>query len=301
MKKNLWILLALSALIAMFVISGCQKAVTPTPTPTPTPTATVAPTAAPDTAAPKVVSTDVYKYYGALPYDCTGCNVCPTPLILPTVSNTLYTNCDCGTLIKPKPDSSLVKPLASPNFKIVITFDENIDELVSSCLYNPANWTVKVKNTGRIDREITNLPTETDVDGKKGNVFIQSVVVDGKKIIVSAAIEEYGTLTLHPTYDTSVTNDYIFCGLICSTNDATAYAKVINGPYYGFSFAKAAPTVADEICWVLSSTCVISDELGNVNCGYNDCDCCLEATCESCEEGCPFGEPVCPACVNPCE
>jgi len=45
MKKNLWVLLAISALIAMFVIAGCQKAVVPTPTPTPKPTPT--PTAVP--------------------------------------------------------------------------------------------------------------------------------------------------------------------------------------------------------------------------------------------------------------
>ena len=38
MKKNLWVLLALSALIAMFVIAGCAPKPTPTPTPTPTDT-----------------------------------------------------------------------------------------------------------------------------------------------------------------------------------------------------------------------------------------------------------------------
>ena len=63
MKKNLWVLLALSALIAMFVIAGCAPKPTPSPTPTPTASPTVPPA---DTAAPKVVSTDVYKYYGAV-------------------------------------------------------------------------------------------------------------------------------------------------------------------------------------------------------------------------------------------
>ena len=37
----------------------------------------------------------------------------------------------------------------SGNFKIVITFDENIDPLKSSCMLNPTSWTIGVTNNSR--------------------------------------------------------------------------------------------------------------------------------------------------------
>jgi len=100
MKKNLWVLLALSALIAMFVIAGCA----PKPTSSPTPTPTATPTAPPaDTACPKVVSTEVVKTYFS---PCDSC----FPWV--EVSDSIYTNC--------------LDVTATPAFKIIITFDENI-------------------------------------------------------------------------------------------------------------------------------------------------------------------------------
>ena len=67
MKKNLWVLLAISALIAVFVIAGCQKAVVPTPTPTPKPTPT--PTAVPPVnPCPAKATTEVKSiYFGSDP------------------------------------------------------------------------------------------------------------------------------------------------------------------------------------------------------------------------------------------
>jgi len=267
MKKNLWILLAISALIAMFVISGCQKAVTPTPTPTPTPTATAQPTPTPDANCPKVVSTDVYKYYEWL--DCDSCVW--NYLIDETVAEEVYTNCDGTTGF----------------FKIVITFDENIDELVSTCVYNPNNWTIKVKNPGRIDTELTNSLLDE-------NIFIESVEIDGKKIIVTAGVAEWGSNTVYPTYDDPKVLDYVFCGLICNSDDATSYAKTVNGPFYGFPYAgvKAKPTFADEVYWELGSACVIADELGNYCCGFSGKDCCIEPICETCEP-CPIEGSIC--------
>ena len=38
-------------------------------------------------------------------------------------------------------------------FKIIITFNENIDPIKSSCVLNPANWVIKVKNPDRFDTE----------------------------------------------------------------------------------------------------------------------------------------------------
>jgi len=276
MKKNLWVLLALSALIAMFVIAGCA----PKPTPTPTPTPTTEPTAPPaDTAAPKVVSTEVFKYYGAVGNSCNDCGYCD----LPSVEGALYSNCDCD------PDTTFEKvlPLTSQNFKIVITFDENIDSLVSSCIYNPASWEIFVKNAGRVTKSIP--------------AIFRSAEINGKQIIVTASIMENGSLTLIPGYGVDpVTNYFAFCGLICNLNDAKQYAAVVNGPYAIYSFAMAAPTVADEVTWKLLGSCVVADELGNLTCGYSGSDCCLEATCDTCEEGCPFDDPTCVTCENPC-
>jgi len=262
MKKNLWVLLALSALIAMFVIAGCAPKPTPTPTPTPTATPTTPPT---DTAAPKVVSTDVYKYYGT--------DLCST----------------CINAVYPCPDGT-----NNGSFKVVITFDENIDTLISSCMLNPNSWTISVSNAGRLYIDATN-PVIT------AQVF--NVAVDGKQVVLTAGVVEEGTNTVFTDPATEVPVDYFFCGLICNTDDAKAYAAKVNGIYDGWSLKGVipAPTKADEVKWTLVSSCVVADELGNVNCGYTGSDCCLEATCTSCDEGCPFSDPTCPTCVNPCE
>jgi len=267
MKKNLWILLALAALIAMFVIAGCAPKPSPTPTPTPTTSPTTPPT---DTAAPKVVSTEVFKYYAA------GCGA--------TCVGQIYEGCVEG----------------SETFKIIITFDENIDPLKSSCLLNPANWYVEVTNDGRIVDPLLPLSTIT------GDVIVWGAEISGKQVIVTAGVAEVGEneVFLDPSDPlTPKPVPYYFCGLICNTNDANAYAAAVNGIYNGFPVVGVInpPAVADLIYWELGPNCVVSDELGNVNCGYSGSDCCVEATCDTCEPGCPFQDPTCVSCVNPCE
>jgi hypothetical protein len=268
MKKNLWILLALAALIAMFVIAGCApKPSSPTPTPTPTASPTVPPA---DTAAPKVVSTEVFKYYAA------GCGA--------TCIDKIYEACPDG----------------SETFKIVITFDENIDPLKSSCLLNPANWYVEVTNDGRIVDPLLPLSTIT------GDVIVWGAEISGKQVIVTAGVAEDGEneVFLDPSNPLTPTLvPYYFCGLICNANDAALYAKNVNGPYNGWAVKGVipAPEYADLVYWEIGPNCVVSDELGNVNCGYNGSDCCLEATCDTCDTGCPFQDPTCVSCVNPCE
>jgi len=255
MKKNLWVLLALSALIAMFVIAGCAPKPTPTPTPTPTATPTTPPT---DTAAPKVLSTTVYKYGASLCSTCGGA---------------LYEDCN-----------------GYGGFKIVIDFDENIDALMSSCLYSPSSWEVWVKNSGRYG-----LPS----------VNVQTIEIDGKRIVITA--QAFETDTLSDVYtligDPYTMNPYLFCGLICNTTDAGNYAEEVNNDlnpnlYIGLW---DAPKVADSVNWKLIGGCFIADELGNLDCNYSGSDCCLEATCETCVDECPFGDPTCATCENPCQ
>ena len=59
--------------------------------------------------------------------------------------------------------SKLFDPDGRANFQIVITFDENIE---STCIQNPANWTIKVANKGRITSPIGANPISIAVDGK---------------------------------------------------------------------------------------------------------------------------------------
>jgi hypothetical protein len=262
MKKNLWVLLALSALIAMFVIAGCA----PKPSPTPTPTPTVVPTEAPDTKCPEVVSTDVYKYYGEI------CNTCyqNNNNIDQTLNGKIYI-CKAGE---------------TPLFKIVITFDENIDTLASSCIFDPTNWTIKVKNNERFSKE----------------AIANAIVVEasGKQIVITAQAYETGQLLnvySFPAGGYINMDEFLYCGLICSKVDAQKYADEINtyggsilsGPLYIGLFN--APTIADLVTW--STGCLISDELGNYCCSFKGEDCCLEPICEDCGEGCPFGSSTC--------
>jgi len=274
MKKNLWVLLVLSALIAMFVIAGCA----PKPTPSPTPTPTATPTAPPaDTACPKVVSTEVVKtYYGGSCIEGCGWNPCDE------VVNTLYTNC-CD---------SKDNPTGTGAFKIIITFDENIDPIKSSCVLNPASWVIEVTNPERffgLNAENKKLTLED------GEVSIIDVKIDGKKIIVTAAVIENDKNKVIWAWPVGYeVFDYAFCGLICNTEDAKSYANVVNGPYQGTSFlgTQKAPTVADEVYWKLSSGCVVSDELGNWCCDFDGKDCCVEPICETCAP-CPLEGSIC--------
>jgi len=282
MKKNLWILLALAALIAMFVIAGCA----PKPSPTPTPTATTEPTTPPaDADCPKVVSTDVYKTFDASYATCPSECVCPSgacenpdPCSCPgcvTVSSNIYSNCYCVA------DGEFVQTCdqSTGTFKIVITFDENIDPLMSTCVYNAANWKIKVKNNERINKELVASP--------------YNVVIDGDKIIVDAFVYECGEFTpatyCEPCGDTPI--QYVFCGLICNLSDAACYANTVNGLKAAIN-GWPAPTVADEIVWELGGSCVVSDELGNYCCGFSGSDCCVEPICETCEP-CPLGSSAC--------
>jgi hypothetical protein len=264
MKKNLWVLLALSALIAMFVIAGCAPKSTPTPTPTPTASPTVPPA---DTECPEYVSTDVYKYY-----DNLDCNECFAWLPIDDgdgVGQAMYTNCGENNYFG--------------TFKIVITFNENIDPLLSSCVYNPKSWEFTVTNPDRLGI---------------AEVIPYGVVIDGKKIIISAIVFEEGRNVIKPSPDPEdeIPIDYGFCGLICSAEDASQYAWVLNGEgkYSGFPYpgVKSAPKYVDEVYWKLDSTCVIADELGNFCCGFDGKDCCIEPFCESCAP-CPIGSSTC--------
>jgi len=289
MKKNLWILLAISALIAMFVISGCQKAVTPTPTPTPTPT--VAPTVKPDVDCPKVVSTEVFHYYDAIcenwcPWDCPSCGNPPCESCEPdtAVYCDLYTNCECLEGIAGEGCEGPVMTCdpTPGTFMIVITFDENIDPLKSSCALDPANWEIKVKNNERIVTELNAEAYDFEFDGKQIKVYAHVSECGENKITTFCG--DCGPATIN----------YVFCGLICNLNDANCYAATVNGPYNGFPYpgVKAAPTIADEITWKLGGNCVVADELGNYCCGFEGSDCCVEPICETCEP-CPIEGSIC--------
>jgi len=291
MKKNLWILLAISALIAMFVISGCQKAVTPTPTPTPT--ATAQPTPTPDVKCPEVVSTQIVKGYSMIGWDSAYGEIGVFP----------------------------------EAFQIVITFNEEIDPIGSSCIYDLSKWDVIVKNKGRITTEINWAD-------------VVAVKVDGKRIILLCLVEETGLVKpvefkyktvagdIYSGSTPVIEEDYFYYpGLICSKDDAQLYADIVNGlKWYDYDILSPVviklanyilpdiflgtttplytpPTVADVVSWKLASTCVVADELGNYCCGFSGEACCLEPVCATCADECPFDTAggTCITCTPVCQ
>jgi hypothetical protein len=251
MKKSLWLLLVVAALIAVFAVAGCMQGTTPEEeTTTPPPTTTPA-----DTACPQVVSTTVSKLYST----------------------------DEGY----------------KQFQIKITFDEEISP--ASCIYDPANWYIKIENSipWVLDDDVDGVYNDAagtyarklDTAGKSGYknaITIKSVSIstDKKSIIVKASV----------TDDWQALNDGdkdpfegIICGLadidrflnsedIAKTKD---YAKNSSATYY-----------ADKISWQITG-CAIADVPGNVCCTFSGNDCCDEPVCETCVEYCPLGEGTC--------
>lgn len=171
-----------------------------------------------------------------------------------------------------------------PNFKITITFDENIN---SQCADNPTNWLITITNplTSRADKRF--LTTDTTSTDATGEITITDIDISGKTIVIEAEAVEYD-----------------FYGLICSPADASRYYTTVFGDNEAYwedgvlpddpdATPKYSIDYADEICWKLSNNCVVSDELGNGCCGYDGCACCVEPVCEECEEYCPMGEETC--------
>lgn len=176
-------------------------------------------------------------------------------------------------------------------FKITITFDEDI---YSACAENPDNWTIKVKNSGRQNKEI--------------GAFVGESIIVGNKIIMYAYVGEpvdYKVKYENVEGDKAIfaPQDVPFLGLICSEDDADRYATNYEGATYGgeewdelwdvISSNVAAPTAADLVTWGLKEGCAIFDVLGNTCCEYSGSACCIEPYCEECDEGCLFTGGVC--------
>ncbi len=182
-----------------------------------------------------------------------------------------------------------------PNFKITITFNENIN---SQCADNPTNWLITISNplTSRADKRFLATDNYTGT-GATGKITITDIDISGKKIVIEASAVEDENAALG--------EEFFFEGLICSPADAEKYYdsitntayweddEVLRRPPDPDASPKYSIDYADEICWKLSNNCVVSDELGNGCCGYDGCACCVEPVCEECEEYCPMGEETC--------
>jgi len=308
MKKSTWLLLVL-ALVAIFLVAGCEPTTPAPPNGEEPGNGEEPPTPPADTDCPKVVKTEVSKLYVAE---------------------------------EDKDDPE------APNFQIKITFDEDFD---SSCIQNPAFWTITVANADRVGTPVVDPITSENIDVSGKVVTIKARVVEtgtapttyelvelpddwtpftdlDDAIAAAQAVVDvvngYSTselLIFLNTYSTggeydallaaleaedleALNNAYgpeqglglqavevpgeapVFYGLICNKDDAERYEK---------EFGLAADTVkfADEVSWELSD-CAVYDELGNVCCEYEGEDCCVEPYCEECpepEEGCDLTEP----------
>jgi hypothetical protein len=184
----------------------------------------------------------------------------------------------------PKPVKTVVSKIydttgKDQNFQIKITFNEDFN---SSCIEDPASWTIEVENPDR-----AGTPTVTK----------QIITVDGKVVTVKARVEE--AVTYRVKYETETetetktkTETKTFPGLICNKADAEAYATGYTLPEGAIlvSSTPAEPTHADKVTWKLE--CAVYDDLGNVCCDFEGEACCVEPYCEECpEDWCDLAEP----------
>lgn len=232
----------------------------------------------------------------------------PTPTPTATPAPTVAPDKACPKVVSTVASKAYTNVDGTKAFQVVITFDEPI---TSTCIENPANWEVYVKNSGRIGSDFKST------NGKKVSVSSISISNDYKKVTLKSAVQEsltytvvysvysrvYGTFT---DYGLQITKT--FDGLICSEGDAKTYvepdtkaedaaaaARGIN--YEPLNYVKSrslpsAPTAADVVIWKLKN-CVVCDDLNNCCCDYSGSDCCLEPVCETCVEGCPLGGGIC--------
>jgi len=256
MKKSLWLLLVVAALIAVFAVAGCMQGTTPEE-PTEQPEEPTTPPA--DTACPAVVSTTVSKLYG----DASGANF-QIKIVFDEAIN---------------PASCIYNPSSwaiTIENSIAWTRDEDGNGIVD--------------NAGTYNRKLaTPNVTTTGFDNTAINIKSISLGTDGKSIIVKAhVIDDNGSGINNEKWD--------YKGLICSENDVTAFIDSADGdptvdPAVDYSKSASATYYADKVTWKLSE-CAIADSLGNTCCTFSGEACCVEPTCVECEEEyCPLDEP----------
>ena len=184
---------------------------------------------------------------------------------------------DCPKVVKTVVSKIYDTTGTGQNFQIKITFNEDFN---SSCIENPASWTIEVANPDR-----AGTPTVTK----------QIITVDGKVVTVKARVEE--DVEYKVKYETDEGREteifnYTFPGLICNKADAEAYAKGYENDedWEVVSSTPAEPTYADKVTWKLE--CAVYDDLGNVCCDFEGEACCVEPYCEECpEDWCDLAEP----------
>jgi len=234
----------------------------------------------------------------------------PTPTATPTATPapTVAPDKACPKVVSTVASKAYTNNDGNKAFQVVITFDEPI---TSTCIENPANWEVYVKNSGRIGSDFKST------NGKKVSVSSISISNDYKKVTLKAAVQESFTYTvIYSVYNNSngLFADYslqvpkTFDGLICSEGDAKTYVEIDTKAEdaavakqgivpHSLNYVKSrslpsAPTAADVVIWKLKN-CVVCDDLNNCCCDYSGSDCCLEPVCEECVEECPLGGGIC--------
>jgi hypothetical protein len=234
----------------------------------------------------------------------------PTPTPTATPAPTVAPDKACPKVVSTVASKAYANDVGTKAFQVVITFDEPI---TSTCIENPANWEVYVKNSGRIGSDFKST------NGRKVSVSSISISNDYKKVTLKAAVDESFTYTVvYMVYNdnTGIFDEVsvfaiskTFNGLICSEGDAKTYvepdtkaedskAGEIEGiEYSSLNYVESrslpsAPTAADVVIWKLKN-CVVCDDLNNCCCDYSGSDCCLEPVCEECVEACPLGGGIC--------
>ena len=192
---------------------------------------------------------------------------------------------ECPEVVKTVVSKIYDKTGDGPNFQIKITFNEDFN---SSCIEDPASWTIEVANPGRVTYPLPIGATDLNI------------TVDGKVVTVKARVEEDVEYKVKYETDGGIREtkpfEYTFPGLICNKADAEAYAEGYendtdwNKDWEVVSSSVPEPTYADKVTWKLD--CAVYDDLGNVCCEYEGEACCVEPYCEECEEDwCDLTEP----------
>jgi len=252
MKKSLWLLLVVAALIAVFAVAGCLQGTTPEE-PTEQPEEPTTPPA--DTACPAVVSTTVSKLYG----DTSGANF-QIKIVFDEAIN---------------PASCIYDP---DNWTITI---EN-----SIAWTRDADGNGIVDNAGTYTRKLaTSDVTTTGFDNTAITIKSISLGTDGKSIIVKAYVIDDNSTGI-------TGEKWNYKGLICSENDVEEFIDSADGtgeaPEPNYSKSASATYYADKVTWKLSE-CAIADSLGNTCCTFSEEACCVEPTCVG--RNCPLNGP----------
>jgi len=275
MKKSLWLLLVVAALIAVFAVAGCLQGTTPEePTEPEEPT-----TPTPTDYCPTTTTTTLQKIYNSSEYTDTD-----------GIAYKLYIQFDQPVFIQ-----DLACYTDPANW--TVTVSRYVPFKYYDSTSGPGAWKSAVYKT--------TLSSNGNIDTGTARITVESVSfgTDSKTLTVTFTIDDPGTPALTGytpiagAGDSDDTGNYY--GLICSEADYNAFIGEFDDD--GNVAATDGSHYADVVSWSFDGTnvCgVVYDAQGNACvdlCELSGSLCCEVTYCEECVEvpNCPIGEGTC--------